>query len=344
LYRRLKVSIIPFISKCDSAYIKLIYTLMERTYPLLIEIVESTNWLKHLGSDVMNIHWPEHLLGFKRCRSQLCLLTRFILIYLYLLLFKLKRGKVVITQHNVVPHGGFKNTAEYLFLRILLKVADKIIVLNKTSLKALIKLYGEELAEKTTVIPHPLLDAYYGEKIDRDRAREVLNIPRNKFVILYIGTIDDYKDPETLLKAIRKICEIKDAMIILIGRQHRKYLVKLHEMINQTICVKITGYVPDDELKIYLSAADAGLVTYKHVWESAPLNLFISYNLPVIAEYNVVLAGEYSNVTYMFRNVDELKDIVERIKQGKFRMKAIRDSEKEPEKVVRKYISVYLDC
>jgi len=317
---------------------------MERKYPHLIEIVKSTNWLTHLRSDVMNIHWPEHLLGFKRCYSQLCLLARFILIYLYLLLFKLKRGKIIITQHNVVPHNGFKNTIEYLFLRILLKVADKVIVLNKTSLKALIKLYGEELVEKTIVIPHPLLDTYYGEKIDRDRAREILNISRNKFVILYIGTIDDYKDPETLFKAIRKICEMKDTMIMLIGRQRRKYLVKLHEMINQINCIKIIGYVPDDKLRIYLSAADAGLVTYKHVWESAPLNLFISYNLPVIAEYNVVLAREYSNVAYMFRNVDELKDVVEKIRRDKFRTKTIRNNEKEPEKVVEKYISVYLDC
>ncbi len=122
------------------------------------------------------------------------------------------RKRIVVTVHDVICHPGESRGIQNIFRRMLIKVADVVIVHGRHLQDQMIRTFPDlSRGKKIAVIPHGALSIY--RKWDRDGIDEERNS------ILFFGRITEYKGIEVLIKAqkmVRK--EIPDARVILAGR------------------------------------------------------------------------------------------------------------------------------
>ena len=111
---------------------------------------------------------------------------------------------------------------------------------------------------------------------DRDEARKKLSLPTDKLIVLTIGYIEPRKGLHTLIKAAHTvIAEEPDGYFVVVGRVrnhyrwYMTYLQKLLDKLGLNKHFKFTGFVPTEELPLYINAADIfALTSYA---EGAPL-------------------------------------------------------------------------
>ena len=111
---------------------------------------------------------------------------------------------------------------------------------------------------------------------DRDEARKKLSLPTEKLIILTICCIEPRKGLHTLIEAARSVVgEEPDAYFVIAGRVrniHRWYMTYLKKRISKLGLnkhFKFVGFVPTEELPLYINAADIfALASYA---EGAPL-------------------------------------------------------------------------
>jgi glycosyltransferase involved in cell wall biosynthesis len=99
------------------------------------------------------------------------------------------------------PYSTFKGLnlikARYLE-RLVVKQSKKIIFTNQVALDLVMKKYSQKDRRKASVIPHCFDEKDYPENISKDT---------EKFVISYIGAFYKERNPELLLKALKRITE-----------------------------------------------------------------------------------------------------------------------------------------
>lgn len=111
---------------------------------------------------------------------------------------------------------------------------------------------------------------------DRDEARKKLSLPTEKPIVLTIGYIEPRKGLHTLIKAAHTvIAEEPDAYFVIVGRvrnHYRWYMAYLKRLLSKLGLnkhFKFVGFVPTEELPLYMNAADMfALTSYA---EGAPL-------------------------------------------------------------------------
>jgi glycosyltransferase involved in cell wall biosynthesis len=111
---------------------------------------------------------------------------------------------------------------------------------------------------------------------DGNEARKKLSLPTEKLIVLTIGYIEPRKGLHTLIKSAHTVInEEPDGYFVIVGRvrnHYRWYMAYLKKLLNKLGLnkhFKFVGFVPTDELPLYINAADMfALTSYA---EGAPL-------------------------------------------------------------------------
>lgn len=225
-----------------------------------------------------------------------------------LFLVRLLNKPVVVTMHGVIPlfelNERFKKenwlSGPLFLLKFSLILITKMIVFFSDALIVHGKFFAEVLyndykcpKKKIHVIPHGIEEIK--TMISQNEAKRRLGL-ENKNVILFFGYITGYKGIETLIEAFGQLTKkYQDWILIIGGGEHprlrlnpkyKEYLAKLKQMAHLLLpekCV-FTGFIPDEELILYLSAADMIVFPYTvGMSNSGPLMLSMSYGKPIIA-------------------------------------------------------------
>lgn len=185
--------------------------------------------------------------------------------------------KVIAILHNVTAHEkkpGDKSLTKYFFNR-----CDSFVILNKASEKDLLELKPDA---KYVIHPHPLYD-HYGEKINRVEARNKLDIPADKKVILFFGFIRDYKGLDILIESMK---DLNDDYLMLIAGEVYGDFKKYDELIDKAgVRGKISlhvKYIPETEIPLFFSAADVCVLPYRSATQSGIVGISYHFDLPVI--------------------------------------------------------------
>lgn len=129
--------------------------------------------------------------------------------------------------------------------------------------------------------PHPLYDTY-GESVPREEALEKLNLDPTKRYALFFGFIRDYKGLDLLLEAFNKLNN-KDLRLIVAGEYYGN-----REKYESLICalgervVVFDNYIPEEEVRLYFSAADIVVQPYKSATQSGVTQVAYHFNKPMI--------------------------------------------------------------
>lgn len=219
-----------------------------------------------------------------------------------LLLFRLLRKSVIVTLHGIIPLSKIdenfmkqNNMKGYpSILRLGLFAITKLISFFTTKIIAhenyfkniLTKDYGIN-KDKIVVIPHGIEER--NDLINQEKAKEILGV-KGKRVLLFFGYITGYKGLELLIDAFGCLDDKKYFLFIAGGEHPRlkndiayqQYVKSLKEKARKiSKNIAFTGFVPEEKISLYFSAADLVLFPYKIAMASSgPLNLTFSYKKP----------------------------------------------------------------
>jgi glycosyltransferase involved in cell wall biosynthesis len=229
--------------------------------------------------DVLHQNWPHYnydvgdLTGsVSRCADFIAYLSR----------ARSLGYKVVWTVHNFYPHESTSRDLDRLARFALTNLATAVIVHCS---------YAAELVQKhfcrtegVFLIPHGHFIEVYPNSIPRDEARRRLSLPTSHFIYLYFGNIRPYKGLDALFEAFRRLPG-DDVTLLFAGKFHagdsEEQAQKLRQ-IDSRIAVRASPHIPNEDLQLYLNAADAVVLPFRDVLASGSTVTALGFGRPVI--------------------------------------------------------------
>ena len=211
---------------------------------------------------------------------------------LLMLYYKACGKKIVLTAHNVnqARRDSKDSLLNRLTLRIQYQLADHIFVHTEKMKSELLQDFGIREGA-VTVIPFGINNSLPDTDITAAEAKRRLGIADGEKALLFLGRLRPYKGLECLLEAFQLLSASDPSYRLIVASEPKKgseeYLDTIRRMIDQKIdpgqIVMKLQFIPDEDMEIYLKAADVLVLPYKEIFQSGVLFLGYSFGLPVVA-------------------------------------------------------------
>jgi D-inositol-3-phosphate glycosyltransferase len=211
---------------------------------------------------------------------------------LLMLYYKIMGKKIALTAHNVNQgrRDGNDSLVNRLTLRMQYGLTDHIFVHTQKMKDELVAEFGVS-QPAVTVIRHPINDAFPDTDLTPAEAKRRLGLRNNEKAILCFGRIKPYKGVEHLIEAFQKLAACDDSYRLIIAGEVQKenegYLNQIEQKIPSELergqIMLKAQFIPDEEMELYLKAADVMILPYNEIFQSGVLFLGYSFGLPVIA-------------------------------------------------------------
>lgn len=229
--------------------------------------------------DVLHIHWPYPFLIANSRFTTVIKSTSFIC---GLSILKILGMKIVWTVHNISDHEGKFKSLELLFSKILVRLCDKLIVHCPSAKMEVEKIYG--MHSSIVIIPHGNYIGQYKNTMTDSQARYELKLNTEDIIFLYFGQIRPYKGVLELIDTFKKL-KCKEAKLLIVGKPLNDEIATevLNSSKDDDRIKNILEFVPDDDIQIYMNAADIVVLPYKNLLTSGAAMLAMSFGKPIIA-------------------------------------------------------------
>jgi beta-1,4-mannosyltransferase len=269
--------------KAGNIYTEQLYAQVEQGGVSVIEGIWSSGWLlRHLRrGDIIHVHWPSFLYFDPQSGPR----TAFRLVRLAALMAfaKLRRATIVWTAHNLYPHeGGSELLAHRVGRRITVAFADHVCV-HGPSAATIVTRELKVRESRLRIGHHPHWIDCYPNTVTRTESRARLAIPAEVFLYVFIGRCRPYKGLESLIEAFPSAPQ--PAQLLIAGHfSSPQYLESVKALALRTPQVVLAPRsIPDEEMQVYLNAADCVVLPYRDVLTSGTALLALSFGRPVIA-------------------------------------------------------------
>jgi glycosyltransferase involved in cell wall biosynthesis len=185
----------------------------------------------------------------------------------------------------VLPHDARHRWAEIELARLLADRADLVQVLSESTLDAVAGVYELDRS-KVVVIEHSSYVGEYPDWISREAARRRLGILRGEKALIVLGGIRPYKGIDVLLDVFDELVDRDPTLRLLVAGKpsHHEEVAALSERCQQhPRVISSFDYVPDDQLQVWMNAADLAVLPYRDILNSGAFLLAQSFGLPVAA-------------------------------------------------------------
>ena len=268
--------------KSGTAYTERLYAEVEARQVTVVEGVWSGRWLRRnvRSGDIIHIHWPSFL--YFDASSKIRTAVRLAKLYAYLWFARMLGAKLVWTAHNLYPHDGFDRKFHRIGRRIITSLANYVCVHGPSSAQ-LVERELKVAAARIRIAHHGHWLGHYPNQITRGESRARLNLPAGEFVYLFIGACRPYKGLESLIEAFAAMP--RPARLLIAGKfTSPHYLDEIQALVRKTPAVELVPEsIPDDELQLYLNAADCVVLPYRAILTSGTAMLAMSFGRPVVA-------------------------------------------------------------
>ena len=195
---------------------------------------------------------------------------------------KNKHTKIICIADNIVPHE--KRFGDKPFTRYFIKPIDAFITMSEKVFNDL-KTFT---SKKALLINHPLYDNF-GEKISKEEARKKLKIKNEELIILFFGFIRKYKGLDILFDAFAQIqnseFKNKNLKLLIAGEFYddpKLYSEQIDKLGIRDNLILHTEFIPDNEVKNYMCAADVVIQPYRNATQSGVIPLAYHFEVPMI--------------------------------------------------------------
>lgn len=245
---------------------------------------------------------------------------------------KEKHVPIIVTLHNLVPHS-FQNVKQQMAYKIVFKYADCFIHMGAASIDLLKEKWPNIKAEHFVVFHHTY-DALYDMNRDKLESRKILGIPRNVKCILCFGKFRNDEERNLIINLRKKLDS--SCYFLLPGfyyeslsfswknilHEIRPLIAIIRDTIKYTIIAKKYGlhishkYISDDDLPVYLSAADVLIVQRLKILNSGNVSLAMYAGLPIVGP-NIGNVGwmlqKTGNQCFDVDNLDDFPNVVKKV-------------------------------
>ncbi|MCX7651977.1 MAG: glycosyltransferase [Bacteroidia bacterium] len=181
---------------------------------------------------------------------------------------------------NVIPHEA--RPGDRLFTQYFISSVEGAVAMST----AVASDWQRFTNKPVRLLFHPLYD-HYGELLPKDQACEALGLDPAYRYFLFFGLIRAYKGLDLLLEAWRtpRLRELPDVKLIIAGELYEPYekyrpLLEASEMQGRVIFRE--GFVPDEQVKYYFSAADAVVQPYRSATQSGVTQIAYHFEKPMV--------------------------------------------------------------
>lgn len=253
------------------------------TIKVCINSINPLNWwkvgreLRRLKPDIIVVRYWLPLMG--PCLGSILRLVK-----------KNKHTRVVCIADNVIPHE--KRFGDKPFTTYFFKPVDAFVTMSEKVMKDL-RVFTQKPAQQAV---HPLYDNF-GEAVDKVAARRHLGLPQDDNIILFFGFIRKYKGLDLLLQAMALLNQTSAAksqqdiqhtksIKLLVAGEFYEDAAPYHQLIEESgiapMLILRTDFIPDSEVKYYLSAADFVIQPYKNATQSGVTPLAYHFEKPML--------------------------------------------------------------
>lgn len=191
-----------------------------------------------------------------------------------------KHSKVMAIVDNAISHEP--KFYEKPVAKIFFKTVDEFLTMSDKVKSDLNSIHPTE----TLSTVHPLYDNY-PKAIDKESAREQLQIPLEEKVVLFFGFIRDYKGLDILLEAMASPAIRAEKIKLIVAGEFYSNQEKYETMVDtfqlRNDIYWHTDFIPDAEIVNYFCAADAVVLPYKAATQSGVTQIAFYYHTPIIA-------------------------------------------------------------
>lgn len=175
--------------------------------------------------------------------------------------------KIVALVHNMIPHEP--NALDKFLPPFFVKSMDGFMALSESVVKDIEKFDKRNCPKRFS--PHPIYD-HYGERLSRETALQMLNLPEGQRYVLFFGFIRAYKGLDLLLDAFadERLCQ-SNVKLLVAGEFYgspEPYLQKIKNLKIEDDVILHNDYIPDNEVNRFFSAADIVAQPYKTATQS----------------------------------------------------------------------------
>jgi len=176
---------------------------------------------------------------------------------LYLFISPSHQEYLLINKNKIWPLKYVHSLLRKMIERICLKKADKIMFLSNYMKQAAIRIHG--LQNKRMFLNPAGVDIdRFKPFVDRNKLKDELIFPPGKVHLLTVRNLERRMGLDNLLKAVHLLRENCVEVYLVLGgegpeRENLQNLIKKYDLSHD---VNMTGFIPDEELPKYYSAAD----------------------------------------------------------------------------------------
>ena len=186
--------------------------------------------------------------------------------------------RVVSILDNVIPHEP--HFWDKWLIRYFVRSVDRFIAMSESVQKDCLAFRPKG---PVALNPHPLYDNF-GQAVPKDKARQQLNLPQDKTILLFFGFIRDYKGLDLLMKAYKKAYQ-ENLLLVVAGEFYNngaQYNELEKELGLAGQIVWRTDFIPDDQVRYYFSAADLIVQPYKTATQSGVTQIAYHFERPML--------------------------------------------------------------
>ncbi len=277
--------------------------------PLLAAVRE------HGRPDVFHVHWLHR--HFVTDSSFLTLLLGVRLLF-ELTVLRLLDVSVVWTIHNLADHEGRSPRIERVVRHAASRLCNRIIVHCRAAREEVARAYHlpASVKDRIDVVPHGHYVGSYADDLTRQEARERLDFDEGEVVFLYFGLIRPYKNVPDLIRTFSTIDD-EDARLLVVGNPWTDDLEReIRDLCTPDDRIRpVLEFVPDEDIQLYMNAADVTVFPFSEVLTSGTTMLGMSFGRPVVAPREGCvgeLVDEEGGFTYDSVNPNGLRESLER--------------------------------
>ena len=190
-----------------------------------------------------------------------------------------KHTKVIAIVDNMIPHE--KRLGDNLFTKYFVGGVDGFLTMSK-KVQQDVKHFTNK---PSCVSPHPIYD-HFGEAIPTADARKLLHLDVNDKVILFFGFVRAYKGLDLLIQAMADpAIQAAGIKLVIAGEFYEAptpYLDQIDKLgLSKSISV-YNQYIGEQEVKLYVSAADFIIQPYKNATQSGVTPMAYHFLKPML--------------------------------------------------------------
>ena len=191
-----------------------------------------------------------------------------------------RKTKVICIADNIIPHE--KRFGDALLTSYFKGSVDGFIAMSEQVMTDFNTL---NIHHPKSLLPHPLFD-HFGDKVDQQLARRKLTISHEGGLLLFFGFIRHYKGLDLLIQAMsdERVKKLNLKLVVAgeFYEEEDKYRALVNTLgLNEEILF-FNEFIPDDQVPLFMSAADVLIQPYRHATQSGVTPLAMHFDLPMI--------------------------------------------------------------